>query len=240
MPVILLTRPENDARRFAEALRARLGPVETVIAPLMAMEWCGSLPGGSFTPVFTSRNGVEGFLRARGQPNGPCWCVGDATADKAQEAGFDARSASGDADALVSAIIATGETGPFLHVRGAVARGEVVARLRAAGCEAEEAVLYRQVVRESPKAALTLGQTGQNVIVPLFSPRSAEAFTEVAGGAQARLHIVAMSDAVAEAAAPIRAETVRCAATPDAAAMIEEIAGLFAALLRVEGAAGAK
>ena len=124
MPVILLTRPAPAAARFAERLRRRLGEVEIVIAPLLEMEWLGALPEERATPIFTSQNGVEAYLRAGGRAEGACWCVGEATARAARAAGFEPRTGGGDAQALAAGILASGARGPFLHVRGRHARGD--------------------------------------------------------------------------------------------------------------------
>ncbi|MEZ5714577.1 MAG: hypothetical protein R3D85_05065 [Paracoccaceae bacterium] len=64
MPAILLTRPAPASARFAQVLRARLGDVRIVTSPLLRIDWrAPDLPDAE--PIFTSRNGVEGFLRAR-------------------------------------------------------------------------------------------------------------------------------------------------------------------------------
>ncbi|WP_137700912.1 uroporphyrinogen-III synthase [Marimonas lutisalis] len=237
MPLILLTRPEEPARQFAEALRARLGDVEVVISPLLRIEWVkADLPAG--VPVFTSANGVEGFLRSGGVAVGACWCVGDVTARVADRAGFDARSAGGDADALVAAILTSGEAGPFVHLRGEHARGDVANRLRAAGRAAQDVVVYAQTAQGLSDAARTMLQGEKPVIVPLFSPRTAQQFAQET--AHAPLFVAVMSTAVREALGDCAVRALREAARPDAEAMAEAVEGLFDAALRLEGAGGGK
>ena len=240
MPAILLTRPEPGSAEFAAALRARLGAVEIVISPLLRIEFTPTaMANRSATPIFTSRNGVEGFVRAGGAANGPCWCVGAATAAAAEAAGFTARAAEGDAASLLAAILASGDKGPFQHYRGAHARGDLAGRLSAAGCPTGAEVVYAQDFRElSDEAKAVLG--GETpVIVPLFSPRSAARFAGVhAGSAPLFVAVISAAAGAELGALPIfRMET---AARPDAAAMLDATERLFTAAVRLEGGPGAK
>lgn len=239
MPTILLTRPEPAAGQFAQALRQMLGEVEVIVSPLMRIEWCGRGERPDGVPVFTSARGVEGFVRAWGRPGGPCWCVGDATAQAAGTAGFEARSAQGDAEMLVRAIMDSGEAGPFHHYRGAHARGEVAGRLGDAGRDAAQTVVYDQVAQAlNPQARMRLDRE-EPVIVPLFSPRTAVQFR---GAAPFRAPVFAavMSDAVAAALGDLPCVRVAFAERPDAGAMLDAVKGLFDAALVLERAGGAQ
>lgn len=225
LPVpVLVTRPIAEARAFAGALTRRLGPrVQPVIAPLMAMERLAhSLPPGPFAGViFTSVAGVEAALPSRANLPRLAWCVGQKTAERAAAAGFLARSADGDASALVAAIAADPPAGRLLHLRGEDAAGEVAERLISAGIETESLVIYRQQPQPlTPEAATLLAAEGP-VILPLFSPRSAQLFrAALPDGAKATLWLVAMSAAVAKAARPIPHRALVTARQPTAAAML--------------------
>ena len=239
MPAILLTRPTAAAARFAEMLRDRLGPVEIEISPLLRIDWTATLPEAEGIPIFTSRNGVEGFLRAGGHPAGPCWCVGDATAQVARAAGFTPRTASGDADALVAAILESGAPAPFLHFRGAATRGDVAMRLTKAGRPTADHIVYEQTLCDLTNRARNLLQRETPVILPLFSPRTAAQFTEVFRG-RAPLFIAAMSAAVAAELEPLTPARVLLAESLEAGAMLDATERLFTAALRLEGGSGAK
>ncbi|MDQ2094350.1 uroporphyrinogen-III synthase [Rhodalgimonas zhirmunskyi] len=245
MPVILLTRPEEAAHRFAKALRVALGEVEVITSPLMAIRFEGVLPDGEAMPIFTSRYGVAAFAHAGGKPTGECWCVGEATAQAAEQLGFAARFAGGDATSLVEAILESGDKGPFLHVRGQHLAGDVAKHLSEAGLPARSVVLYDQVAQPLSQEALVAldGKKGggKPVVVPLFSPRSAGLFSEEMRetGRNAPIFVAAMSEAVANAAAPLQPEKMQIAARLDAGAMVEAVAGLYDAALALEGAAGA-
>ena len=238
MPAFLLTRPDPAAARFAAMLQARFGPVETVISPLLRIEYLtADLPQA--VPVFTSRNGVEGFRNAGGLAQGPCWCVGEATSAAAGAAGFAPRAGGGDAKALIAAILASGDAGPFVHVRGAHTRGDVARHLRDAGLTVSEAVVYDQIAEGLSDAAKTLLESEKPVIVPLFSPRSAGQFAKVHCG-RAPLFVAAMSAAVADALGELAVKEMAIAARPDANAMLDAAGGLFDAALQLERAEGDK
>ena len=230
---VLLTRPESEAQHFAEALIRRFGAkVRPVIAPLMAVEFLTPvLPRGPFAAVvFTSSAGVEGAMRLTADLPRLAWCVGAKTAARAEAAGFHARSADGDAEALIAAILADPPRGRLLHLRGEATQGAVAERLTAAGTATEAAVVYRQTPQPLPPQARGLLRLEGPVIVPLFSPRSAALFADAAGDARADLHLVAMSAAVAVAARDLPPASLTLAARPDAGAMLDAIAAALIGL----------
>jgi uroporphyrinogen-III synthase len=229
---VLLTRPLAQAQAFAAALTDRFGPgVRPLIAPLMAPELLTPpLPDGPFKGViFTSATGV---LAAAAWPDLPrrAWCVGDRTAAEARQAGFAARSAGGDAAALVAAIRADPPEGRLLHLRGEDARGDIAATLTADGIATDEVIVYRQVPQPLTAAAQALLQGDGPVILPLFSPRSATLFGRAAGAVRARLHVVAISRAVP--ATEIRHASLTLAGQPDGPGMLDAI-GQALALARL-------
>lgn len=201
-----------------------------VIAPVVEIRGLPGAPGldGFAGTIFTSENGVAALGgEGRGRR---AWCVGERTAAAAREAGFDAVAAGGDAGALVAAVIASGERGPFLHARGRETRGEVAERLRAAGIDCEETVVYEQVSLPLSPEAQALLKRDAPVLVPLFSPMSATRLAAALAGIALRapLLVAAMSPAVAEAwtgPAPLRLAVAR---KPDAPAMLDALKGLTA------------
>lgn len=230
-PLLLLTRPAAQSARFAGEAAQALGPLRVVTAPLLEMRFLDRpLPAGARGLVFTSANGVHALARRGSGAGLPAWCVGARTAQAAQEAGFDARIGGADAAALVDRLISAAPPGPLLHVRGIHGRGAVVERLNSAGIETKEAVLYDQralSLTEEAKAAL---QGNGPVLVPLFSPRTAEVFAGEAADARAPLHIVALSPAVAAALGDLPRASLDVAEQPDAPAMIAALAQRLAAL----------
>ena len=228
---VLLTRPEAEARGFARLLVSRFGEmVRPVVAPLMVPRLLNPrLPAGPFEAViFTSAQAVAGASRLSGLP-GRAYCVGRKTAEAARLAGFDARSADGDAGALVAAILADPPKGALLYLRAADTRGEVAERLTQAGVTTVSAVIYRQDPCPLSAEAVALLQGAGRVLVPLFSPRSARIFAEaLPADAQAALGVAALSPAVAEVAAELNPARLVVAGHPDAQGMLDAVATLLA------------
>ena len=169
-----------------------------VIAPVMDIvprEPGPPVVGG--TLVFSSANGVaaaagQGLSRAL-----PVVTVGEATARAARAAGWQARCAGPTADALVAALVADPPAGPLLHLHGAHARGDVATRLRRAGIDARDRVIYDQPERPLTAEARAALAGAEPVILPIFSPRSAALLSRDVK-ALAPLHVIALSPAVAE------------------------------------------
>ena len=86
-PTLLITRPEEDARLFAEEAEA-IG-FAPVFEPLLRIEplQAPQLPDSAVQAVlFTSANGVRAFINAYGGLGCPAYAVGDATARAARDA----------------------------------------------------------------------------------------------------------------------------------------------------------
>lgn len=133
----------------------------------------------------------------------------------------------GDVDALEQVILSAAPDGPLLHLRGEEAYGDIAARLKAAGLDCSERVVYRKApcALNAPARQMLNGESG--VILPLFSPRSAELVTN-AGPFRAPLHVAAMSKSVAQAAQSLRPVRMEIAEHPEAQAMIVAIRRLVA------------
>ncbi|EYD74187.1 Uroporphyrinogen-III synthase [Rubellimicrobium mesophilum DSM 19309] len=226
---LLLTRPEPAARRFLAACEAVRGrPIPAILSPILEIRpvevRLAELPAAL---ILTSENGVA---RAReiGLGGCPAWCVGPRTAEAARAAGFQAIEAGPDAEGLVAALLAARPEGPLLHLRGEHARGDVAERLRGAGLDAREVVAYRQdALPPSAGARAALDGAGP-LVAPLFSPRSAAMLAT--WSPRAPLHVVAMSEAVAEAARAMTPDRLRVAPSPEAGAMVGITLDMLAAL----------
>ncbi|WP_128255042.1 uroporphyrinogen-III synthase [Falsirhodobacter deserti] len=208
---VLLTRPSEGSTRFAAMLE---GPV--ILSPLLEPRILpADLPPAS-SLIFTSPTAV----RAAGSPPAThAWCVGDRTAAVARQAGYAARSAAGDAEALFRAILASKEVGPLLHLRGRESKGDLARRLTEAGIPTAEAVVYEMVPRPLTEEARQALRGTSPIVVPLFSPASARRFMAEAPDAAAPLRFACLSDAVAHVL-PNDAMAAT-AARPDAQAMCD-------------------
>jgi uroporphyrinogen-III synthase len=203
---ILITRPEPQATRFSKVLTARYGAlVQPVTCPLIAPRFLTTaLPDGPFgAVVLTSETGVlaaDRLAKAGHVVPSLAFCVGDRTAEVAQGLGFDARSAAGDASALIDLIQRHPQNAPFLHLHGRETRGDVVRQLRAQDLPADGAEVYAQEEQPLSAAARALLAQPGRVVVPLFSPRTADLFAKQLAEhpVSAQIFAVAISKAAAE------------------------------------------
>ena len=222
MATLLLIRPEAQSRRLVEVLAARGLRPRVLVSPVVKIRARRvTLPEGADL-VLTSQNAVTALRGGRRR----AWCVGDSTAAAAREAGLDAVSAAGDVETLL-ALLTAERPGPLVHVRGAHTTGDLTARLRAAGLQAQEVVAYDQVARPLTQEASDLLAADAAVVLPLYSSRSAALVAGHDGDWRAAVHAVAISPAAAEAFR--RPARVSIAADPTGEAMKEEIARTLAA-----------
>ncbi|WP_212522942.1 uroporphyrinogen-III synthase [Actibacterium sp. MT2.3-13A] len=239
---LLLTRPRPQAERFARAFAARFGPeIGIVISPLLRIAPGGELPSLADYAglVFSSQNGVRAFAGISGDRRLPAYCVGARTAEAAREIGLRAEFSGADAEALVARLAQAHPGGRLLHLRGAHARGEIAARLSAAGQPCDEAEIYDQIPQELSLKARDLLRAEGPVLLPLFSPRSATLAGQAVAGARAPLALAAMSAAVAGAWRGPAPALLRQAEKPDAEGMLDALAVLIAAARHLEGGGGA-
>lgn len=227
-PTILLTRPLPQSLRFARML-AEVCDLPLVISPLMAARALTPiLPEGPFSAVIlTSETGAELAGQMPGLPR-LAYCVGDRTAAIAARQGFQAVSAEGDAQRLTALIVARNEAGPLLHLRGADSRGALAETLTKGGTATHEVVIYDQEPQPLTVEARELIASGQPLIVPLFSPRSARLFLQEAGQPAGPLWLAALSPAVAAELTPLAADGLEIAERPDARAMLVAVQRLIA------------
>lgn len=179
-PRLLLTRPEADSRRFA----AMLPEWEAVVSPILRIAPVAHDAArlhGAQGLVFTSANAVQSAGPGRGRL---ALCVGARTAEAARNAGFDIREGNGFAEGLLPLIEAAGV--PLIHPHG---------RHLARALPVEGMVVYDQIAQPLNDAARTLLAGPGPVVVPLFSPRSAELLSAELGGCRAEIWAVAISDA---------------------------------------------
>ena len=224
---LIITRPEPDASRTAEAL-SRLGH-QPILSPMLdiVLEPDARIPDQTFQAVLvTSGNAVRALAghaqRARLQAV-PLVAVGDHTAVLAKRTGFDARSAGGALDDLLGRVaeeFVPGD-GPLLYAAGEAQADDLAGRLRETGFEVEVAVVYRaqKRARLAAAAAAALRRREADGVL-LYSRRSAEAFAAAlkADGLvpiAANVTCFCLSDAVAEPLADVSRGGILVAARPD-------------------------
>ncbi len=219
-PTVILTRPKAQSESFAAKLKAAWGrPIDVIIAPLMEIVPVDASCDRPDAVIFTSANGVLASERLGLRAGLTAWCVGSKTAELAQKVGFVPRIGPGDADGLVAAIITAKPDGKLAHIRGRHARGDVSARLNAAGITCEDIIVYDQKALPLTHEAKSAVSEQDFVLFPLFSPRTATILNGE-GPFAATVHVIALSEAVKAGIEPKVTQHVTLAASPDGNAML--------------------
>ncbi len=155
---IVITRPEADARAFADRLRAR--GAEPILAPAIEIEFTDPVELDEALArlaefdwiVFTSRNGVDAVFRRTSDITGPKIAViGPATAEELAAHGLEPTL-------MPSSYVAESILEEIGDVQGAsillpcahIARQTLPEGLRAAGAEVLEIAVYRTRTRADP------------------------------------------------------------------------------------------
>lgn len=227
---LLLTRPEPAAQRFGAMVKSTLGdPGQIVISPLQQIVTLSpkDLPRRQEGLVFSSENGVMALVNKQPAEGRPTWCVGERTAECAQNSGFDVRGVCATAEDLGTRLIAEKPTLRLVHVAGRHRRGALVERLRDAGLAIRTLEAYDQQARPLTEEARRLLGGAKNIVAPVFSPRSAQLFADAAAMRRAPVHVVAISMATSAEWKPRPIEHVEIADTPDAAGVISAMGRLF-------------
>jgi uroporphyrinogen-III synthase len=240
---LLVTRPTADSASLAALIEARGHSV--VIDPMLEVRYLDTAPpalDGVTGLLFTSANGVRAFAASSARRDIAAYAVGDRTAEAARQAGFTAvASAEGDVDALARLIERERkpEDGALLHISGAVRAGNLAEVLSARGYSVQHVALYEAV------AASTLGAATQAAIgdgsldgVLLFSPRTAKHFAELVTAAglveeTRRVQAWCLSQAVADALAPLPLAALHVAPEPTQASLLDTLGDAAAPLVPV-------
>lgn len=225
---LIVTRPEPDASRTAQALLA-LGH-EPILSPMLeiALDTAAVLPNGAMQAVLaTSSNAVRALASHRDRARFlelPFLAVGDRTALQAKRAGFSkARSAGGavpDLATLVSDELDPAG-GPLLYATGDVQSHDLGGILAGGGFEVRSAVLYRAHARSRlAEAAADAFRRGTADGVLLYSRRSADAFAlalaaEGLAPLPERVTCYCLSPGIAAALPAVSTGPILVAARPD-------------------------
>lgn len=226
-PLLLLTRPDPQARSFASLATAECPPHDLLIAPLsevVSIPFEASDVAGAKALVLTSINAVS---RVAGLvPRGlTAWCVGPGTANAAQKAGLTVREGGGDALALIETLCNARPEGPLVHAHGVHLARDLVAALQPKGIDIQGVAVYEARVLDWPDAVRAAVFAAPRIIAPLFSPRAAVQIVQQLRGIRPEgMRLVAISEAcAARLPEAFRARTT-IAATPDSAGMMQAIA----------------
>lgn len=224
---ILLTRPQPQSERFAAQLRAAGVTLPITYAPLLkiaAVPFDPSELTDCAGVIFTSENGVNGYIAGNGRTDLPAFCVGPVTLAAAREAGFaPVHEADGDAVALSHLLTTQRPDTPLCHARGSHVAANLATSLSAAGMPTREIIVYAQHATALTQDARALLSSETDIIVPIFSPRTARLLQQewaALNAPRARVTALAISPA---AAAPLQAQDfqqIKVANAPNGAAIL--------------------
>jgi uroporphyrinogen-III synthase len=232
---VLVTRPRGEAEAFAAVLAER--GYDAVLAPLLdiVLDQTARIDlGGVRAVLFTSANGVRAWAKLGAPCESETFCVGDATAQAARDAGFAlVHSAGGDVAALAELVRSklSPADGALLHAAGSALAGDLSGDLAKDGYEIRRVQLYRQDVATTlPFAAVQALRDARIDAVTFFSPRTAETFVRLAKqadllGALAGTRAVALSQAALDAARDEGAtwKSAHAAAAPTESALLDAL-----------------
>ena len=242
MAGLLMTRPQAAAERFVSGLPAAVtAQLQVIYAPLLDIQ---PVPvavdlDGIRGVIFTSANGVTTGSTQVVRRDLPVFCVGERTADAAKQAGWTVKVCAPDADTLVSRVLKLQPSAPILHLRGQHAQGKVAARLTAGGIRCEEQITYNQRLLQLSPQAISALAAQKEMIVPLFSPRTARQFADLYPTG-AVVHLIALSDAVAAPLKALNYKGLQICSEPNAKAMARAVAAVAAQLDLLEGGGAAQ
>jgi len=223
---VVVTRPQADGERTAQAVEAR--GHEVLLVPLMRVELLDADLSGDWAGVIVTSGNALAAIKEQPQAESlktlPLFAVGRRSAAAAQ--GFaSVHSANGDVRDLVALIAREHRGGTLLYLAGEDHAADLVGELARVGIRAEMRVVYRAVSAPFPPILVAALEAGDVDAVLHYSRRSAENYlqgardAEVLEAALAVMH-ACLSPQVAE---PLRAAgvtDVRIASRPEEAAML--------------------
>lgn len=230
-PIVLLTRPLAQSQRFATEMADRFGAMGCVISPLMVLHFLAADPAPtSDAVIFTSETGVAGATAAQLWPKGAAprlaYCVGQRTMQAALAEGYQAMGAGGDWQDLVGLITDQQPKGPLTWACAAESPPHLQQALELAGYTLHRRDVYGQKAQPLSSQAHDVLSGMQPVLLPLFSPRSAQLFCTAATAPFAPLWIAALSPPVLSAfTLPLARHAV--ADRPNSAALLTAIQELL-------------
>ena len=193
---VILTRPPETSRVFAERLRDRGFQGQIVLSPLVAIAPLDidlDLSGYS-SVIFTSGTA----LRLVAATDIPTWVVGQRSSDMARDLGWHVQGFATDVIALYHSILAHKPMGRLLHICGEPSIGDLAGRLTQAGIPTHRKVIYRQIPQPLTDEAMALIASPEPIVIPVFSPNAASLLASNLRLAR-NTSVIAMSAQIAQA-----------------------------------------
>ncbi|WP_371170192.1 uroporphyrinogen-III synthase [Aliiroseovarius sp. 2305UL8-7] len=191
-----------------------------ITSPVMEIVATGGTPDltGSDGVIVTSAHAVRGSLGGR-----PAYCVGQRTAEAVRAAGGLVRYQAPDADQLLRWLAGRDDVGAVIYMRGSHIATDLCGPLNTAGIPCSEVQTYRQDQLSLSASAIRMLEGEDAAILPLFSARSARLVGHAIAQQGPGLHVITISDAVANAWRDITGGTSEVSAMPTGDAMVDKI-----------------
>lgn len=216
MPTLLITRPKEAADRFLAQVRAQLPEVSAIVSPVLTFDSLViAKPPKAETLILTSSQAVQEASRLGYECD--AICVGQRTTDMALSVGLSARFGGQDVQTLIGTLKQDRPKGPIVYIRGEHVASDIATELKRDRIKIDEVIAYRQIAAPLNEAAHRILAGNLPVVLPLFSPRSAWL---VQARVTAPLHIIAMSQQVADAARHLSVSGIETIPEPTANAMV--------------------
>ncbi len=193
---LVLTRPALSASQMLTQIETDLGyKVPVVLSPILNIVPTGDWPdlSGIDVVIVTSVHAIQGSLQGK-----RVFCVGTRTAEAVTQAGGEVRHCALDAAALLAWMDTQPDLGVVLYLRGSHVATDFPAALSHRSVNARSAQTYRQEDLPLTNAARHVLEGERPAILPLFSPRSARLVGQAVATIGPDVHVIAISDAVAE------------------------------------------
>lgn len=210
-PLILITRPTEDADRLAELLRPRFETFSEPMLSIRATQEADALlhEAAALHPqalLATSRHALPLLFHEPELAGVPMYAVGHETAQAARRIGCAEVKHEPEIEALLALVMrrCSPDGGPLVYLRGREVSLDVAARLKRMGFQVRQQIMYEaEQAQDLSPALIALLERKECSAATFFSQRTAAAFMELAAKAHMiqalpRMHAVVISSKVAE------------------------------------------
>ena len=125
----------------------------------------------------------------------------------------------------------------LLHISGEHTRGNIASRLEQAGQSCAHAIAYQQEALSLSPQALASFKRGKPVILPLFSPRTAQLLMAQDVPLE-HSHMIALSEAVGEPFKDIKLSSLTVAEAPNSDSVLNSLISVFQFISSLEAPNG--
>ena len=225
MPQILVTRPINQALRFAKDLEnAGVKSEQILIDPILRINALDATFDFSNVEgiLITSKNALSHLPIGLVERGLPAYCVGSSTTRLACECGLVAKNMGKTAKELANALAEISPKGLLVHVRGSFTTIDFSDYFLGTELKIENLITYHQTEQPLKPETQSILQTERGVVVPLFSTRSAQSFCKMKYSWNRHTAVV-ISENVAKYCEKAGFGQIVVSLQPDARSMLEAI-----------------